>query len=199
MDRYKSRAHGFIDLEASGLCSNSFPIEVGVVLANGASFECLVKPLPDWDCWDCNAEAVHGISRKDLLRHGVDAREVCRRLNEVCRGTVVFSDCWTLDSRWIQRLFAETGNTMEFSCSPIEYILTEQHLLNWGYHKTDTARSIGLSQHRALNDALVIAETTGRLLGSHASWEHLKKLTRVQADAGKLSHHSFRSRHLHTS
>src|SRR5690606_25747845 len=105
-----------IDIEASGLQSRSHPIEVAVVTAENRRFEALLRPTPEWTHWDPEAEALHGISRDQLDKEGLDIRLVCARLNDLCWRQTLYSDCWTYDSRWLQNLFAAAGMPMKFKC-----------------------------------------------------------------------------------
>ena len=70
-----------LDIEASGFGRGSYPIEVGYCGANGALFCGLVLPEPDWQHWDASAEALHGITRELLRRHGRPARWMAEQLN----------------------------------------------------------------------------------------------------------------------
>lgn len=70
-----------LDIEASGFGASSDPIEVGHVLADGRSRCTLIRPREGWTHWDPRAEALHGISRETLLRHGRPVAEVARTLN----------------------------------------------------------------------------------------------------------------------
>jgi len=53
---------GFLDVEASGLGPDSFPIEIGWAILGGPAGSVLIKPAPDWsqDAWDETAEDLHG-------------------------------------------------------------------------------------------------------------------------------------------
>lgn len=162
MSTFHSFNGNVIDLEASGLASESYPIEVGVVLGTGETFEALIKPLPHWQHWDDNAEAIHGITRQQLDDEGQDIREVCQQINALCKNKTLYSDCWTHDFRWLNLLFAEAGMAMAFRCSPMEMFLDEEELTNWIQHKNEFCRATNIRPHRALNDAVIIAETLER-------------------------------------
>lgn len=162
MSTYHSFNGNVIDLEASGLASDSYPIEVGIVLGTGETFEALIKPLPHWQHWDDEAEAIHGITREQLAEEGQDIQEVCRQINELCAGKTLYSDCWAHDSRWLNLLFAQAGVSMEFRCSPMEMFLDEEELANWLQHKNEFCQASNIRPHRALNDAVIIAETLER-------------------------------------
>ena len=153
-----------IDIEASGLHSGSYPIEVGIVMSNGQTYEALIQPFNSWTHWDGDAEALHGISRETLRQEGRSAFEVCEEINRLCAGKTLYSDCWVHDSSWLQKLFAYTNIMPKFQCRSIETILTEEVLINWHFYKEEYARCAQINPHRALNDAIVIAETLERLV-----------------------------------
>ena len=45
-----------LDIEASGFGRGSYPIEIGYCLPNGDTFCTLIKPEPEWQHWDAEAE-----------------------------------------------------------------------------------------------------------------------------------------------
>lgn len=147
---------GVIDIEASGLGSHSYPIEIGISLSNGQQYQALIQPLADWSHWDQEAEALHGISRSDLFLYGKSLQEVCREINNLCAGQTLYSDCWVYDNTWLHQLFARAGMVPAFSCSPIESALSERQTQRYTMCKSAVSQHLGLRQHRALNDALTI-------------------------------------------
>jgi hypothetical protein len=98
----------FIDLEASGLGTASWPIEVGWCFTTGRPDAILIKPDEDWaeEAWDPAAEILHGISRKKLARSGKSPGEVCARVNQALAGARVYSDAPDWDGFWLYRLFS---------------------------------------------------------------------------------------------
>ncbi len=64
-----------IDIEASGFGHDSYPIEVGYVLADGRARCMLVAPVPGWTHWDESAAQVHGITGAALQAHGAGRDE----------------------------------------------------------------------------------------------------------------------------
>lgn len=102
----------FMDFEASSLNSASYPIEIAWSLADGSVESHLISPagVDGWGDGDAKAEAVHGISRVELLAAGHSPAWVCRRLLEVCGGAlVVYTDCPELDRAWLSVLCAAGG------------------------------------------------------------------------------------------
>lgn len=148
-----------IDVEASGFGPESYPIEVGVVLADGQRYSRLISPFDDWTFWSPEAESVHGISRETLYQAGHSAHDVARELNQLLAGQVVYSDGWTVDKTWIDRLFYRCAIPCAFHVSPLESILTESQMMAWQQAICETRENLQVQRHRASTDALVIQTT----------------------------------------
>lgn len=159
MTLFKQYPPSIIDVEASGFGAKSFPIEVGVVRYDGAKICRLIRPLDEWAHWDESAEALHGISRSNLLSHGNSPVQVCRELNEFLGNTVVYSDGWVVDHPWLIKLFAAASMDMTFSCRALDYLLSEDQMALWHDVKDDIVDSLNVRRHRASSDAMVIQQT----------------------------------------
>jgi hypothetical protein len=99
----------FLDFEASSLGKKSYPIEVGWVFEHGREAEFLIRPAPAWTDWDLDSEAMHGISREQLLREGTPHEEVCERLVEMFKGNLVYASSPPWDGRWLSMLLRAAG------------------------------------------------------------------------------------------
>lgn len=75
-----------IDIKASGLCDQSYPISIGVAGSDNQCWSWLIYPLEIWHSWDAEFEGEHGISRDQLLAQGRDAFIVCKEMNAIFRG-----------------------------------------------------------------------------------------------------------------
>ena len=170
---FRQRLPHIIDIEASGFGAASYPIEVGVAFSDGTKYCSLVTPRPDWTHWDEGAEKIHGVSRDILHRHGRPVSEVAGRLNERLRSQTAYSDGWVVDKTWLDRLFFAAGVEREFSCSPLELILSEPQMAIWHATKDDLLRELGDQRHRASFDAYVVQET----------WERTRNATAAQRAA----------------
>lgn len=148
-----------IDVEASGFGGSSYPIEVGVVLADGRRFCSLIRPVERWTHWSEQAEGVHGIPRAALFTHGRPVREVADELNAMAEGMTLYSDGWVVDKPWIITLFEAAGRSMAFRISPLDMILTETQMERWHPTKNRIIEQLGLTRHRASYDAWVVQET----------------------------------------
>lgn len=160
----KTRHPYIIDLEASGLQSSSYPIEIGLALEPGRRYCTLIKPAEHWEHWDDDAESVHKISQALLQERGRPVQDVARELNERLSGKVVFSDAWGLDSAWVDSLFFAARIQKTFSVSALETILTEPQIECWKDARDAVIQDLGLARHRASNDAWIIQETYLRTL-----------------------------------
>jgi DNA polymerase III epsilon subunit-like protein len=161
---FSSKAkQSFIDIEASGFGSQSYPIEIGVVTADGREYSRLVKPLEHWQHWDQNAQLVHGITRAAIEQEGADALNVAHDLNELLNDSVVYCDAWVVDKPWLDRLFDSVRVRRQFRISPIEVLLDEDDWDEWGDTKSQAEQSLGIKPHRALQDAKLIREAYRRV------------------------------------
>lgn len=148
-----------IDVEASGFGAGSYPIEVGFVLPNGEACCSLVQPARSWVHWDCDAQAVHGISRDLLFAHGRPALAVARMLNTRLRGCVAYSDAWGMDYTWLSKLFDEAGMVPAFRLEHLASIVPALSADHWNAMRTQIETQLGLKRHRASTDARVLQLT----------------------------------------
>lgn len=157
-----------LDVEASNLGRGSYPIEVGYALADGRSHCLLIKPLDDWQMWDMEAERLHGISRAQLLRRGLDIVTVAETLNRALGGMTVYSDAWGNDQTWLALLFDCAERVQGFRLEALHALLSENQLRRWTETKRAVERELALGRHRASNDARVLQQTYLRTLALEA-------------------------------
>jgi hypothetical protein len=98
----------FLDLEASGLHRTSYPIEVGWAFLDLHAEGFLLRPAPEWTGWDWSfeSEKIHGISRAECLRSGIDVWDAARRMNDAFAGAHLYCDSPGFDGDWLRKLFA---------------------------------------------------------------------------------------------
>jgi len=99
----------FLDFEASSLGKRSYPIEVGWVFEDGRTEAHLIHPAPDWTDWDEQAEAIHHISRSQLLAEGSPHDAVARRMVEELSGHDLLASAPSWDGKWMSALFRAAG------------------------------------------------------------------------------------------
>ncbi|WP_286238164.1 3'-5' exonuclease [Neptuniibacter halophilus] len=139
-----------IDLEASGLGAESYPIEVAWVNdQTGERDSFLINPesADDWHHWDDHAEEIHGIERSTLLQKGLDIGKACLRLNQKLKGKTLISDAFEFDLFWITRLFEATGIQPSFRVAGLDRILNKEQRIQFGFLARAQFR-----RHRALQD-----------------------------------------------
>ncbi|MFB9886485.1 3'-5' exonuclease [Balneatrix alpica] len=148
-----------LDIEASGFGSGSYPIEVGLALADGSCESFLIRPEPDWTHWSADAEAVHGLKREDLFREGLPPRTVAQQLNRLLSGQIVYTDAWSFDNTWLSLLFYQANVRQEFKLEALRKLLSEKQAGYWGTIKDQVARTFRLTRHRAGDDARMLQLT----------------------------------------
>ena len=147
----------FIDLEASGLGSKSWPVEVGWVFTDDKVHSMLICPHTSWpdDAWDDEAEALHGLSREYLHKEGMDAKKVCNALNTALMDCAVFSDAPDWDGFWLYRLFDAANVKQAFSL--LNFADLVRHLIEGREQEVlREANNIAPRRHRAADDALYL-------------------------------------------
>lgn len=152
-----------IDIEASGFGPNSYPIEIGVIKADGQRFCRLIKPLPKWQHWSEEAAQLHGISRELLNTKGLTPVAMCRLLNDFISRETVYSDAWAHDQKWLHTLYDHAEIVPSFSLRAIEFIANEVQLARWDDAKHSVTADLRLARHRASGDAFVIQQTYMRV------------------------------------
>lgn len=152
-----------LDIEASGFGRGSYPIEVGLVRADGSAFCTLIQPAPGWTHWDAAAEGVHGIRRDLLMRHGRPVAAVAAALNEHLAGQVVYSDAWAHDYPWLARLFDEADCPLHFRLESIAKLLDDAAMGRYRGARDEAFAALGVTRHRASNDARALQHALRRL------------------------------------
>lgn len=153
----------FIDFEASSLdLVASYPIEVGLCLADGSVKSWLIKPHVLWHDWSEKSARIHGITRDELSREGIEIDAVVAEMNALLSGTI-YCDAWTFDSFWLHRLFKASHSKTNFQLDSVSALLSEQQIERWQDVHKQVIAELGLPRHRAANDALILQETWKRL------------------------------------
>lgn len=101
--------HVFLDFEASSLADAGYPIEVGWVGEDGCGEAHLIRPAPDWTDWDPSAEAIHRLTRNQLLAEGEPHELVARRTLEALAPHEVFVSAPSWDGKWMSVLLRSAG------------------------------------------------------------------------------------------
>jgi hypothetical protein len=107
----------FLDIEASSLNIESYPIEVAWSDEKGVIVSYLINPysIDSWCDWDFYAQSIHGISREQCRAQGVHPTFVCEQMNQTIQpGEIIYADGWPFDQYWIDTLF-KAGSEIGFS------------------------------------------------------------------------------------
>lgn len=148
-----------IDVEASGLHFDSYPIEVAAMV-NGKIKSWLIKPHDSWKYWCKTAERMHGISRAMLAEKGRTPENVAIELEAFIGGAnaVTYSDAVAWDSDWMDTLFWVVGKMRRFNILSIHDLLNENQARHFDAAKSQIAASGKYRFHRAKNDVKIICE-----------------------------------------
>ena len=103
----------FLDLEASSLEPDGWPVEVGLAWLSAGKVEVchsLIRPDEMWSprAWSPASAAVHGIPLAEL-RQAPPAPEVARWAASLIGDATVVSDAPEFDARWLARLYETEG------------------------------------------------------------------------------------------
>lgn len=165
----------FIDFEASSLdLVASYPIEVGVCMGDGYIDSWLIRPYILWQDWSESAQQVHGITQEVLLEEGLEISQVTERLDRLLP-PVVYCDAWTFDSFWLHRLYRAIGKRPCFQLESVSTLLNREQCASWAEIRQAVIEDLGVTTHRAANDAQILHETWRRVttgFPSAVSGEH---------------------------
>jgi DNA polymerase III epsilon subunit-like protein len=152
-----------IDIEASGFGRRSYPIEIGYVLPDGRARCMLIRPTTQWTHWDDEAAHVHGITRETLMTHGKSPHEVATILNADLAGMVAYCDGWAHDYTWLAALFEEADMAPRFKLESVNRLLGDTQLSQLDEARRGAMAELGLTRHRASNDARALQCALTRL------------------------------------
>ncbi|KAB0266204.1 transcriptional regulator [Microvirga brassicacearum] len=99
----------FLDFEASSLGKHGYPIEVAWVFASGEAESHLIRPASSWTDWAAASEAIHGISRSQLVAEGSAVEDVGRRMVAVLTGHMLYATAPSWDGQWLSKLLRAAG------------------------------------------------------------------------------------------
>jgi hypothetical protein len=162
----------FLDVEASSLSMDSYPIEIAWSDPSGG-IEChLINPyaVEEWTDWDYNAQQIHGLSRKQCREEGVHPRWLCNRMDQVIKpGEIIYADGGAFDENWVEVLYGE-GSTLGYAqftivhsdavMLPLLMALERDDKKRWQLYERLKlkARKIAGGRHRATVDVQYLIE-----------------------------------------
>ncbi|MGI1678917.1 MAG: hypothetical protein K6L75_09310 [Cellvibrionaceae bacterium] len=157
MNNPLSKNINIIDIEASGLRSDSYPIEIAIMV-DGVKHIWLIKPEEHWTYWSDDAQDLHGISLKMLQREGKPAATVAKELNQAMTHSdgLLYSDAIHWDSGWINTLYDAANIKMNFKIVSLYDLLSEEQSLMFDNHRSKLANSGDYDLHKADEDVALI-------------------------------------------
>lgn len=145
-----------LDIEASGLADESYPIEIAWCSLDGKeSYSALINPdtAGGWDYWDSYAEtAIHGLSRKQCREQGESVVTVTRAVGKLLEEEPVFSDAHWQDQEWLERLFEAVGKLPPAKLMPLDQTVPHDKRFDLAVKLAAPNRP-----HRALADCRLLA------------------------------------------
>lgn len=147
----------FIDIEASGLGIDSYPIECGWTVWNGEGDATLINHQPwlESSYWDSQAELLHGIS-KESLKDAPDAKTALKIITDKTQEGILFSDCPKMESIWLSLLSSASQDRMKWTIHDATSLfgksLKDERMANSIMEKFKTTGH----HHRAQGDSLVL-------------------------------------------
>lgn len=160
-----------LDFEASGLESDSYPIQVAWNIGDEVT-SFLINPLSadGWTWWNADSELIHGIPREFLIENGSDIAVVAAAMIEQLSGKLVHSDAVAFDSFWCKRLFDAAGVLEKLEWRDFWFRINKERPESlpdpyswkcgeWRRRlKEQAIRNVILPEHRANNDVLIRME-----------------------------------------
>lgn len=158
----------FIDIEASGLHFDAYPIEIAVTLASKVH-AWLIQPEPGWTYWSEQAEAMHGLSRSFLQTHGLPASAVAQQLNQVLADSVgvVYSDACAWDEDWLNTLFRAADEIRQFHILPVDELFAAQEMALFQAELARLHQGGQFRRHRAAGDVAAL----------EAAWRQIRHIS----------------------
>lgn len=156
---------GIIDIEASGLHFDSYPIEVAILI-NDKCKSWLIKPESNWTYWCKTAESLHGITRQEIEVNGLPVIEVAQQINDFLNesDTVLYSDANRWDDDWISTLYFAAKIERNFYVDSIYDLIDKERWFEFDSQKTLLAESGRFRHHRAAEDVRMIKEALSHVL-----------------------------------
>ncbi|SNC59386.1 hypothetical protein SAMN04487881_0046 [Marinobacter sp. es.048] len=151
-----------LDIEASGLDDESYPIEIAWCSIDGDdSFSTLVNPesAGGWEHWDHYAEeAIHGISREECCLDGENVVVTAQRAKALLLDHQVFTDAAYQDQFWLDRLFEAAGVSCADRILQLDQAVPPTQRFNLAKSLAEMHRP-----HRALSDCLLLRDLVRKL------------------------------------
>ncbi|MGB5323881.1 MAG: hypothetical protein WBN40_00470 [Pseudomonadales bacterium] len=158
--------YNFIHIESSGIGHGSYPIEIGVALADGRRHCTLICPPMEWLHWEESDKRSSTLSREKLLVNGRSVLEVALSLNEWLGDAVVYSDAWGNDVCWLAELYRQAGVRQRFTLETVSVLVARCDELVWQVAKSEADETLCRRRWRASNRAAVLQNAAAKALSA---------------------------------
>ncbi len=167
----------FMDIEASGLIEDSYPIEIAWVFEDGSGGEShLIKPAPEWTAWSDVAEQTHNISREMLEREGEPVETVAARMIEVLDPHRIFASSPNWDQKWLSSLLVAAGHhPYRLAMQDTEVAWAQAIADALGIDMETAPRDPGEAVPRDVENIMVFAELEERHVRNHRALDDAKE------------------------
>ena len=160
-------APNVVYVEPASADDGGFPMEIGLVLHNGAVYCLVTRPGREGFAVDPAAERTTGLTREIRQRRGRAAAEVAAELNRALGTDTVHYDARSDAPGLLHRVFNIAGMAPSFAMEPLQVLLEAERTATWE-RAADTAldeqRQI---RNRASDKALVLQQTCLRTINDH--------------------------------
>ena len=187
----------FVDLEASGLASASYPTEVGWALIDKRSVlagSVLIAPPTEWrerpGSWSTEAETMTGISLAMLAEQGLPPAEAFAHFRAAVGERLLVSDAPEFDGPWLTQLASAALAAVTLRFVDLDAVLNE---VAWKHRKARldrleavlAAERLVKKRHRAEDDAIRHALSVG-FLADQLSIDSLSICSTKDADSRQI-------------
>ena len=150
-----------IDFEASSLHETcSYPISCGLVVG-GHSYYWIIKPEPTWSDWSPQSQLIHGLTRDDLLQHGIPASQVRTEiLAALANQDTVYSDAPQFERLWGNKLGLHSLRVLDLLT-----LIAVEKASRFPTQFSCCLQREKLKKHHAEHDAIALAMAVNDLSG----------------------------------
>ena len=146
-----------LDIEATGLCPDSYPIEIAYAdpLESWVTSS-LIQPHPNWEDlpWDEQAQTLTGIAPA-LLKNAIPATKVAKKVaDDLSKADLVLSDAPEWDNRWLNRLLDLNQTPIKIDIKDFRSTINHFNPLRQYLSTYKCLNIYDKSEHRAAGDVI---------------------------------------------
>lgn len=139
--------------------NDGFPLEIGLVLHNGAAYCLVTQPEAHGRPVAPEQEQATGLTAEVRSCRGLPVREVAAELNRALKGDIVYLDGDGPGEALLGRLFEAADTAPSFSVATLQSLLGTEHPHNWQRAWTLALEEQRHIRNRASDRALLLQRT----------------------------------------